>query len=340
MINLETCRFIVWGYTYKNYCTHTHIHEAFYRALCFMFSEDRCEWKDINDIYFKGEKEKITIKGSPFHENLIITNWECIQYIPIAEHCFYIVHGLNDHPEILEKFTTKNYLSWNVFIDNGKLLGMSKDYPREPHPIPLTEPFKIDEDFILYPNERHCEFRWATDLLPHEIEANKPTELLSLRHRVINWVGTIWWVNENELGRFVQAAKEDGIGFNHIGAGQKEWGGKKVVSIEENIKLIRESWMAPSISGSHHLTEGYAPCRIFKNISYGQMGITNNARVNEIFGGKLIYNKDAYQLYWQAKEVLQKMPIRHLHDLMDEVAKKHTYINRINAILEAVKILQ
>jgi hypothetical protein len=78
---------------------------------------------------------------------------------------------------------------------------------------------------------------------------------------------------------------------------------------------------------------------MFKNISYGQFGITNNKRVNDIFGNKLIYNPDSYKLYYEAKERLASMQVTELHALMDEVAKKHTYLNRIDAVIKAIREL-
>ena len=328
MIDLNTCKYLIWGY--KNvYHTHSHIHEGFYRTLKKMGKN--VEWMD----------ESFELKNYDITNTLVITNHDClydagywpwsvrrVSSLPISEEAFYVVHGSNDHAETREIFYGKsNHLSWNVYNDRSAQLTST-------YGIPLTQTVFLAEDTPFYPEQRHLEFRWATDLVPEEIEMNKPKELLSLKNTIINWVGTIWQVNGEEISQFIKACKEDGVEFKHIGAGQKG-----VVSIEENIKLVRESYMAPAISGTHHLTEGYAPCRIFKNISYGQFGITNNKRVQDIFNGNLIYNPDPYKLYYEAKERLSSISVKELHDLMDFVAENHTYINRINAAIEAIKIL-
>jgi hypothetical protein len=330
MIDFKTCKFLVWGY--KNvYHTHGHIHEGFYRAL-------KLSGKDVNWFDQADDISQLDLSNT-----FVITNHDCIpengywpwstpkvSKIPIRDDCFYAVHGLNDHSEIVEIFANrKNALSWNVLTmsEMRKSLGLSTREPMQ-NEIMLAEDAPFDE------SQKHLEFRWATDLLPHEIELNKPTTMLSLRNPIINWVGTVWHVNQVELGEFMRACKEDGIAFNHIGGGQRG-----VVTIEENIKLVRESYMAPAISGSHHLTEGYAPCRIFKNISYGQFGITNSKQVNQIFGEKLIFNPDPYKLYFEAKERLQSIHISDLHSLMDEVAQKHTYLNRIDVLVKAANIV-
>ena len=331
MIDLTTCRFIIWGY--KNvYHTHAHIHEGFYRTLLYMGKD--VEWLDQVD----------DIRNKDFSNTFFITNHDCVpengdywpwkvqkkSVLPIRNDCFYAVHGMNDHKDIHNIFkNSKKTLSWDVLTMYAmrKKLGL-------PIGAPPSNQVELEQDSLFDLAKKHLEFRWATDLLPHEIEANKPMELMSLHNKVINWVGTIWWVNEKELSEFKRACQEDGIKFKQFGAGQKG-----VVSIEENIRLTRSSYMAPTITGSHYLEEGYIPCRIFKNISYGQFGITNSRKVNDLFGGKLIYNPDSYKLYYEAKERLASIHVSELHTLMDEVAQKHTYINRIVVMIKAAKII-
>lgn len=280
---------------------------------------------------------------------LFITNHECItnhywpwestpiiSKLPINENSFYMVHGLNDNPTVKDMFKDhKKRLSWNVYHDYSDRLGMpSGDYPRPPVGVPLSEGVWLDTDIPFYPEARHINFRWATDLTPTEIELQKPDCILGQHSNIINWVGTVWRVNEVEIANFKDECEKDHKIFRHIGAGQNG-----VVSIQDNIDLVRQSFMAPAISGSHHLTEGYAPCRIFKNISYGQYGITNSKRVNDIFNGKLIFHPDVRELYHIAKERLATMDRKELWALMDEVAKKHTYINRLTAVFKAIKEL-
>ena len=91
--------------------------------------------------------------------------------------------------------------------------------------------------------------------------------------------------------------------------------------------------MAPAIQGAWQCVNGYIPCRIFKNISYGQWGITNNRVVYDLFKGKVIYNSDTYQLFYDAKHYIDNAPISELYELMDFVKNNHTYINRIETLL-------
>jgi len=91
--------------------------------------------------------------------------------------------------------------------------------------------------------------------------------------------------------------------------------------------------LAPAIQGAWQCKVGYIPCRIFKNISYGAIGITNSKAVYDLFGGKIVYNEDTYQLCYDALDTIKNMDINELYELMDFVKEKHTYINRINYLL-------
>ena len=327
-------QYVVWGF--KNfYHTHSHIHEAFYRALKFMGKD--ALWLDEGD----------DVSRIDFSDTFFITEHVAARSIPLDASSYYVVHGGLSDDYIRAKLFGYKTLTWNVYHDVSHSCGsmgiLLKNW--NPNTPKLTEKIWIDEDAPLYPRERHMDFRWATDLTPPEIEANKiGARLLNTDSRVINWVGTFWHVNEKEIAEFRRACNESGVDFRHYGAGQADGDGhlgqQKVVSITKNISLVRESYFGPAIVGSHHLTEGYAPCRIFKNISYGQFGVTNSSRVNTIFKSKLIYNPDPYQLFFQAREELSTMPIERLYALMDEVASKHTYVNRINSIFKAIEIMK
>lgn len=342
MINLDNPRqWVVWGFTKEhNYCTHSHVMEGFYRAL--KLTGKNVLWLDHSS----------DLTGVDFSDTFFISEHRAaLSGMPIRDDGFYCIHGLNNDPEMFAKIShIKNRLSHNVYHDYSH--GNPEQWLRQGCPQIKTvveyeaflanqepdgarnwERIFLAEDTPYYPREKHMDFRWATDLLPHEIEANKPGIVLA-NNKVIWWIGTQWFVNQKELSEFKQASSDSGIDFRAVGAGQNG-----VLSMEDNINLVRESYLAPAISGSHHITEGYAPCRIFKNISYGRMGITNSARVNAIFGGKLIYNPNCYDLFYDAQEQLKSLEVSRIHELMDEVAAKHTYLNRIDSILKAAKLV-
>jgi hypothetical protein len=98
--------------------------------------------------------------------------------------------------------------------------------------------------------------------------------------------------------------------------------------------------MAPAINTPDHNVVGYIPCRIFKNISYGRMPFTNNKHVPGLFRNRLIFNEDTYQLFFDARDQLPYVPVSTLHALMDEVAEKHTYITKIDSLLNAIRVTQ
>jgi hypothetical protein len=319
-------KIIVWGMKPENghYHTHSHIHEGFFRAAKFLYPNSL--WLDQSD----------PVTPATFESALIITEHNPSKYLPIVDSAFYVIHGLNDNAAAREKFqNVPRRLSWNVYHDYSHVYGTQGNPVNDfKIGVPLTDVMWIGEEVPLYPNEKHMDFRWATDMLPHEIDALKPDRILGRDSNVIWYVGTQWWVNQRELNQFAKAVVEDGKEWRVVGAGQKG-----VLSVEENIKLVRESFMAPAISGSHHLTEGYVPCRIFKNISYGQPAVTNNFRARQVLGNAPIFNQDPYQLYFDARDRLQSLELKHLHFQMDLVRDKHTYVNRIKSIIRAIEIL-
>ncbi len=312
---------IVWGFTPRAYSTHSHIHYGLWRALSYMGYDS--SWLDSS----------CAPDWNCLPPTLFVTNQDLANELPLRSDHTYVVHGGISSP-YWKRFEGYRRLSWNVYID---LHAHFHDCP---------DVLWLDDDVPLMPAARHMDFRWATDLTPPEIEANKPmARAWNGSSHVIHYVGSRWFVNEKEFDAFRQTCSEGGVQFIHHGAGQVDegysWQGRmKVVSPEDNQRLIRESLFAPAIVGSHHLTEGYAPCRIFKNISYGQMGVTNSAAVQRLFGGRLVQVDSPRELFFHACEVLPKMRVEKVHELMDYVAARHTYVNRITAIFKALDILE
>ena len=134
---------------------------------------------------------------------------------------------------------------------------------------------------------------WATDLLPEEIDENiklreKETEEIE---NEINFIGTLtrkWYDLHN-------VCMQTGIKFNHYGA-TFNVNSDRNISLLDNMKLIQKSIIAPALQDDYQVSAQYIPCRIFKNISYGKMGITNNKKVNELFDNRLIYDTDIVEL--------------------------------------------
>jgi hypothetical protein len=140
-------------------------------------------------------------------------------------------------------------------------------------------------------------------------------------------MGTGTFGNMTELSGFIHACKDNAIEFEHANN----------LSVEENRARIAQSYMAPTIVGTWQKGKGYIPCRIFKNISYGQFGITNSARVQELFEGRLVYSDSEYHLFNAAidRRAAPNYNVE-FRNLIEFVRDKHTYINRINTILSVI----
>ena len=290
---------IIWGFQSLHTHTHSYIHQAFYKA----FSSIGFETHWMPDKPVNAEE---------FSDCLFLTEGQTDSNIPIKTDCKYILHNCDNskYTEINSKIILQVY--------THDVRDRAKDNPTYEKLSPCTYVERpTDGGIVLYQP-------WATDLLPQEIDLSKAA-YRSVGSRIVNWVGTIGggeFGNITELDGFKRACSEHGIAFNHHS------------HVDENTHrtLIENSYLAPAIVGPWQKTKGYIPCRIFKNISYGQLGLTNSESVNDIMEGRVVYNADTYQLFKDA-ESKKESRVADTVDAMRLVATKHTYLNRIRTIL-------
>jgi hypothetical protein len=255
-----------------------------------------------------------------FSNTLFLSMNTVIQDLPRRDDCFYVVHNIRgDENESyfdgLPLLATGVHITPNVYSKNVEILG---------------------SDIYFEPDDRVLQMRWGADLLPHEIEANKPTRVFNSDSREINYIGTVDPLKEIAMGGFIRACLENGISFNTYGGFNKQ----EHVSVQEHVQLVKKSYMAPAFQGMDQVQTGYVSCRLFKAISAGQYGVTHSAYANALFGNKLIYEPDGYRLFYHARERLQDIKLEELHALMDDVAANHTYLNKVRAIEHAVRTLE
>ena len=166
-MNLETCNFCVWGFKTGVYDSFRHIFEAFYRALKFRFSDRQISWLDKND----------DISQIDFSNTFFISMEHAIQGMPLRQDCIYAVHNMESKAkEYLRGFLTLNY---GLYVNNMELPSNAIELGRDAFFFP--QPWDFYDAVV---------FRWGTDLLPHEIMANKPLKVFRDESREVNYVGT------------------------------------------------------------------------------------------------------------------------------------------------------
>lgn len=328
-------KFLIIGHELHSH-THSYIFNGIYRALKYMKYE--VDW-----IYNDEQINKI--KSEEIKYNLIITELYYNKNIPIIKDCIYIIQQpfLEQFYNVklkLKKYYPKSKHIWNVenfpyYITDNYMDQILKDIST--NNIILWRPYLVNN------NNYNCKFNydkykvistpWATDLLPEEINKNIENLKDIKSKNISNFIGM--HLEHNDILK--ENLKKYNINYvNYGGTFNKD--SNKNKSIEDNIKLIQESIIAPALQSNWQIENEYIPCRIFKNISYGKMGITNNKAVNKLFDNKLIYSKDIGELVKKGLEFEKKEDkFDKIKELMIEVRDNHTYINRINFILDLLK---
>ncbi|MFZ9376818.1 MAG: hypothetical protein ACO25K_06810, partial [Candidatus Fonsibacter ubiquis] len=101
---------------------------------------------------------------------------------------------------------------------------------------------------------------------------------------------------------------------------------------EKSIRAVRDSYISFDIREEQHLNNGYVPCRIFKNMSYGKWVGTNSLKVKKFFQNRVTINDNLEQLYFNIVDDYKRSTIDILSDNMNYIQKNHTYLNRVKSL--------
>ncbi len=289
---------VIWGHKLHSH-THSYIHWGFNRAF-----------KHLGfDTYWFDNKDNVS--SFDFSNSLFITEGQVDQTIPIRDDSYYVIH--NCKPD-----------KYQHLLKNGHAIILqvySHDCLKRNEPsFGTCFHYDLNQPIIYMP--------WATDLLPHEIDAIKKQLPSVVKNKNAQFNGSAGMTgihgNRDQIEAFKKACQEQGRQFIVRGAGS--------CSMEENIASIQQAYLAPALQGSWQCENGYIPCRIFKNISYGAMGLTNSKAVYDLFEGTIVYNPNAYQLFHDGQNQLKTWTLEKQYKLMDLVRDKHTYLNRIESL--------
>ncbi len=241
-------RVVVWGGR-TDLHSHGHIHRHFFRAAQALGLP--AFWVD-DEPAARGLLEPGTL--------VIAADIWANHIAPAAPHVSYVLHNFDgSHPLCRDlENAPERLLRLQVWSNDA-----------------LGEPWDIARSYF---REGRTLFQpWGTDLLADEFLA--PVANLEARDAV--FVGAIWSdrSDEGELGnegaidelRTALAAR--GLGFRHL----------THVSDAENVDAVRSARLAPAFAGAWQVSHNYFPCRVFKNVSYGQVAITNVPGLQELF---------------------------------------------------------
>ena len=311
---LHINKVIIWGLRDSGH-THSFIHAGFFKAFKHLGYETH--WLNSVD---EAAEHKVDIHNAFYiFVDLVGQPNGPFPLPPLHSSCFYFGHHVREE----QRQSILNV----VPIENIMWFGLSTLVNVEQYNISSLYDYDVATDLLF--------LNWATDLLPHEIQRN-----IELLDAMPPTEPTIFHVGSMSNGwaapyvEFMSHMREYGVGFCNFGPGS-QFG---LVSDEQNQTLIKRSFAAPALQFKWQVDVEYIPCRIFKNISYGKMGITNNPGVHRLFGEKTLYSSDLKELAKMTYE-FENNPDKNkiIRELMEEVKEKHTYVSRIEFILNEAK---
>jgi hypothetical protein len=324
-------KIIVWGYP-TNTHTHSFTHAAWEKAFKYLGYETYW-FDDINHpVNFDYSNSIFITEG--YADNKIPLDPSSTYFVHICRNPEkYLAHGcrvIDLRFDVLEL----NDCNYNMTVDHSKMIkvGPCVHYIEKADDSVLADQYKRNVS-----GYEAAHISWATDLLPEEINFD---DIYKRRENIVYWIGSISESNIKEINKFQNALKRINIPFysndpwnNPISDDQvKEFTQKSFMAPDLRGTAIRREINGKPDTGSNHKNIGYIPCRIFKNISYGQLGITNSERVRDLFDGNIIYNDDEDAIVEASIPFLKNY--EKIKSQMLFVKDKHTYINRAESLIK------
>jgi len=301
-------KIVIWGLN-KRWHTHRFIHQAFY---------ENAKKLGFKTIWIEDEKKNVKyiepgdlIISSGMFGRMVPEKFKFEDYnLPVRDDVFYCLHNIKD--VFKEKLNKKNYIDLQFYYNEvPKIEGINKWGP--------ATYFDTKTKTLFQP--------WGTDLLPEEFK--KP--VFNNNHLVF-WIGSVWNDTKNQgnietIKKFIEILKSFKLKFIQI----------RFVPNFLNIFFVRQSRIAPAIVGKYHTSVDYLPCRMFKNISYVQLGITNIRKFKDILGDSFVEGNTIEELIKNALSFSKEEYIAKTK-AQQEIIKNYTYKNSLENIFRALNI--
>lgn len=294
----ENKKVVIWGHPIHSH-THSYIHYGFYKALKHL--EYDVEWVDDCE-----DSQDVNLENA-----IVITENNCSKFLPIIDSAKYLIHNLHD--DFVET-GSENIHNLLVYHENYSWDGNQE---------------QIDDYSWFDSKTKTSVIMWASDLLPREIELNSPC-LFDDTKKDVFYVGTIGGKNAVD---FAHVCANNGKNFYNLGGYTGSTKGDfKFYDHDDSMNAIRESFISFDIREECHINNGYIPCRLFKNISYGKWTGSNSKKVEKYFDGYLTIEENLNELYQKIVNDYSKCDENKIKNCMKFVQENHTYINRVNSI--------
>jgi hypothetical protein len=243
--------------------------------------------------------------GSISGDDLVISVGTAGTHLPIVADAYYCLH--NFEGSFHERIASNHNIRLQVYTNGASLLAE-----------------KWDTATFFHRPTRTLFQPWGTDLFAEEFE--KPT---FRRWPFVFWIGTVWdnslhQGNRREINRLKAALKPHGLRFVAL----------RHIPDRINVFAVRHSRIAPAIGGQWQVENGYLPCRMFKNISYGQLGMSNISEFHEILGDSGLLGNDIGDLVEKALALSESEYKQRVLEQQAHIVN-HTYVNKLLNISRA-----
>jgi hypothetical protein len=170
---------------------------------------------------------------------------------------------------------------------------------------------------------------WATNLMPNEIDEN---DVYYPRSNNVYFLGSISndgrYSNIHLIEEFANECRKNNIEFvlNNFSANQ--------LSEEDYIRLSKESLLGFDIRCQADVEWGRISCRLYKNMSYGHLGMTNCYEAYKELDEYCLYKESPAELFYAAME--RKDDYEFIKKSVNYIKQYHTYVNRVQSLLKVL----
>ena len=324
MSDLKYNKVVIWGYPLYSH-TASYGWEAYNKAfkhlgyeVHWFHDDDFPEDFDFSNTMFLCEG--FADKKLPLNDTSCYFVWYCpdpSKYINAGVKRFVDVRmPCNNHKDHIHDYTFKDLdttqvgpSAWVEKTSNSKVT-VKNDYVD----------YEIDDFTRLYIN-------WASNLVPDEI---KEEDIYLTRENKIYFLGNLSHEgvceNASVFGPVIRECARMQMDF----VWNNPW--KSPITTEQLIAITKRSLIGMELRGPEHVRTDMVPERIFKNISYGHLGMSNSKAVLNALDGNLIYNEDPVTLFHEVLAQRKNWDMAKAALLF--VKENHTYVNRIKSLIK------